>query len=117
VPAISDILGVRSTTANDYLIACGLLMLHPTHGTVGPHRKSWESLKAMYQLEIELEQAQDIHFLGPKKQYFLRIGRLGPHNNNATFNAKAKTKQSDFWLVRTRQEHATHTPKDGSQSD
>jgi hypothetical protein len=53
VPAISDILGVRSTTANDYLIACGLLMLHPTHGTVGPHRKSWESLKAMYQLEIE----------------------------------------------------------------
>ena len=31
VPAISDILGVRSTTANDYLIACGLLMLHPTH--------------------------------------------------------------------------------------
>jgi hypothetical protein len=45
---VSDILGVRSTTANDSLIACGPLMLHPTHGTVGPHRKSWESLKVMY---------------------------------------------------------------------
>jgi hypothetical protein len=48
----------------------------------------------MYQLEIELEQARDIHFLGPKKQYFLWIGRLGPHNNNATFsNAKDQAKR------------------------
>ena len=47
----------------------------------------------MYQLDIELEPAQDIRFLGPKKQHFLRIGRLGPHNNNATFNAKDQAKR------------------------
>jgi hypothetical protein len=93
IPAISDILGVRSTMANSYLVACGLLVLNPTHQTLSPNKQAWESLKGLYQLEIELEQSQDIHFLGPKKQYFLRIGCLVPHNNNTTFSAKDQAKR------------------------
>jgi hypothetical protein len=40
VPALSDILGVHATTANDYLVAAGLLVAHLYHGTLAPNRKA-----------------------------------------------------------------------------
>jgi hypothetical protein len=81
-----DLLGVSVKKANEYLCAVKLLQLHNKHKTMGCNSKGWESLKAEYGLDIEIDAVADINFLG-KRMNVMRIGCLGNNNKNTTFTA------------------------------
>lgn len=85
------LLNVTPEKANEHLHAAKLLVPHKTkRNKLSVNRRDWDALKAMCNLDIELEAAKDVKHLG-KRQWFLRVGCL-PSNETA-FAAKDQAKR------------------------
>ena len=77
IPSIADLLGVDPTTANEYLVAAGLLVPHRVHkASLSTNINAWGDLKSMYQLNIEVEQG---HSFPWNKESFFPQNRMSWH--------------------------------------
>jgi hypothetical protein len=61
---ILDLLGISANKAHKYLCAAKLMVQSNYHKTMGPNKTGWDALKSEHGLDIEIEQASEVHYIG-----------------------------------------------------
>ena len=94
IPPLSDLLCVSPHKANQFLVAAGLLQPGKfDKSTLSVAKIGWDRFKSEYKLDIELDQASDVNFLGLR----VVVVRVGVARSNVE-RITAKTQAKRFFV-------------------